>query len=177
VSEPEDRPPESWSIPPAAFDAMVRRAEEDYPRETCGLVFLHPGISTGVGHYLCSDHDIEVVPIPNIQDRLHAADPEGFPRDAKTAYTMDPTLMAEAISKRESDGASLVAIYHSHPDHEAYFSKKDREDAVPPEWGEPIYQACYLVFSIYDGRLKEVKGFRWESVKRDFMEFGITRKR
>jgi [CysO sulfur-carrier protein]-S-L-cysteine hydrolase len=167
-------PPElGWAIPPLTFDTMVRVAEEDYPRETCGLVFIRPG----EGRTRMADQDLEVVPIPNIQDRLHAADPETHPRDARTAYTMDPQLMAEAISRRESDGASLVAIYHSHPDHDAYFSKKDREDAVPPEWGEPIYQAFYLVFSVYGGRLQAVKGFFWvdDGGKRDFAEVDVTR--
>ena len=162
MSPPEEEVPESWPIPAAAFDAMVRRAEEDYPRETCGLVFA-------------VDDELEVVPLANVQDALHAADPAAHPRDARTAYTMDPQRMAEAISSRESSGASLVAIYHSHPDHDAYFSKKDREDAVPPEWGEPIYQATYLVFSIYSGRLKAVKGFAWSGKKRDFVEVAVAR--
>ena len=39
MTVPEERPAQAWSIPPSTFDAMVRRAEEDFPRETCGLVF------------------------------------------------------------------------------------------------------------------------------------------
>lgn len=154
---------EPWRIPASAFDAMVARAEADYPDETCGLVF-------GSGDAL------EVVPLRNTQNDLHKADPQQNDRTARTAYAFDPSELVRAINSREAQGIALRAIYHSHPDHDAYFSETDRNAAAPPEWGEPTYPGTeYIVFSIRQGKLRATAGFSWSETKRDFVEFGVER--
>ncbi len=152
-----------WKIPAAAFDAMALRAELDFPEETCGLLFRKTG-------------NLEVVPLRNVQNDLHRADPAVHPRDARTAYVFDPGELASAMATREAQGAEMVGIYHSHPDHDAYFSATDRREAAPPEWGEPVYPGVtYLVFSVYDRQLKAVAAFAWSEEKRDFLEVGVSR--
>jgi proteasome lid subunit RPN8/RPN11 len=159
----ESPPPATWSIPALAYDAMAARAAADYPEETCGLVF-------GEGDRL------EVVALPNIQNELHRLDPETHPRNARTAYVFDPGALAEAISKHEAAGKPLRAIYHSHPDHDAYFSETDRREAAPPEWGEPTYPGVvYLVFSVYDRKLRAVAGFAWSESRKGFTELKVAR--
>lgn len=154
---------EPWSIPAAAYDAMVARAEADYPYETCGLVFEGHG-------------RLEVLPLRNIQNDLHRADPAAHPRDARTAYAFDPRELAQALFSRESAGWSLRAIYHSHPDHDAYFSATDRREAAPPEWGGPTYpDVVYLVFSVYRGKLRTAAGFTWSESLKDFVEIPVQR--
>ena len=59
---------------------MCHHAEKDYPNEACGIVIGPKGKPNAIG----------VFPIPNLQDELHAQDPERFPRRATTAYQMDP---------------------------------------------------------------------------------------
>ena len=154
--------PDAWILPPTVFDAMAAAAERDYPDETCGLLF-------GAGAAL------EVVPMENIQNRLHAEDPVTFPRDARTAYQFDSVAFDRVCSERERRGAPLRAIYHSHPDKEAYFSKKDREDAAPPGWGPLFPEATYIVFSVVAGKVRAVSGYLWSEAAQDFVERPIAR--
>lgn len=142
---------------------MAARAESDYPRETCGLVFEKGG-------------RLEVAPMRNIQDQLHREDPAAHPRDARTAYAFDPAELVAALADREAAGETLRAIYHSHPDHDAYFSETDRREAAPPEWGGPTYPgAIYLVFSVRSGKLREARGFAWSDELKDFAEVAVRR--
>src|SRR5262245_31477691 len=120
-----------FRLPRAAKATMAARAEADYPEETCGLVFTQ-----GAG--------LEVYPMPNIQNRRHREDPVENPRDARTAYELDPLEMLRVIDAKDSAGHALAAIYHSHPDHESYFSETDSAAAAPD--GEPMYPGVHLVF-------------------------------
>ena len=55
-------------------------------------------------------------------------------------------------------------------------SKKDREDAAPPGWGEPLFpEIIYLVFSVRQQKVVDVKGFRWSEPDTDFIEVSIQR--
>ena len=69
--------PSVWRVSRATYDRMVERAEADYPEETCGFLFAR---SDGGG-----DGDLIVVPMKNIQNRLHEEDPETHTRDARLA--------------------------------------------------------------------------------------------
>jgi len=141
---------------------MAARAEGDYPEETCGLVFG-------------PDAGIEVVPLKNIQNELHRKHPDVYTRDARTAYEFDSIEKESVISEREAAGKPLRAIYHSHPDHDAYFSPTDRQAAAPPGWG-PIHPGVvYLVFSVYAGKLRRAAGFVWSEESQDFVEVPIER--
>jgi len=142
---------------------MVARAVADYPEETCGLVFG-------------SGDDLEVVPLRNIQNDLHRRFPDAYRRDARTAYEFDTLEKEAVISAHEAAGRPLLAIYHSHPDHDAYFSETDREAAAPPGWG-PIHPgAVYLVFSVYGGILHAAAGFEWSEEAQSFAEVAVVRK-
>ncbi len=155
--------PEPLKIPAAALDAMALRAELDYPEETCGLLFRTASA-------------VEVVPLRNVQNDLHRADPAAHPRGARTAYAFDPGELSSAMAGREDQGAEMIGIYHSHPDHDAYFSATDRREAAPTEWGEPAYPGVtYFVLSVYDRKLKAVAAFAWDEEERDFVEVGIER--
>ena len=141
---------------------MVAESERDYPEETCGLLFS-------------SDDALEVVPMENIQNQLHAKDPVAYPRDAKTAFQFDSLAFDKTLREKESFGVAFRAIYHSHPDHGSYFSEKDRADAAPPGWG-PLYpDVVHIVFSIQKGKLADQKGFVWSGEQKDFVELTIER--
>lgn len=152
----------SWKLPASALDEMAVRAAADYPEETCGLLFD-------------TDEALEVVAMENIQNRLHQKDPQHHRRDATRAFQFDAMALERVLRQREESGAPLVGIYHSHPDHDAYFSAKDREDAAPAGWG-PIYpEAVHLVFAVKEGTTREVKGFAWSAAQEDFVEIEIVR--
>jgi proteasome lid subunit RPN8/RPN11 len=74
---------------------------------------------------------------------------------------------------RAAPGSPLRAIYHSHPDHDAYFSATD--SAAAALWGEPNYPGVvYLVYSVKRGRFAAAKAFDWSEGKREFIEISLA---
>ena len=144
-----------------AFSAMTAHAREAYPEECCGVV-------------LSNDRGDEALQLANIQNQLHAADPETFPRDARTGYTLDPREL-EAILERVGCGnMAFRALYHSHPDHDAYFSAEDKACATP--FGEPTYPGtAQIVISVMGGNVGRVAVYAWNSDVEDFVEVALTR--
>jgi [CysO sulfur-carrier protein]-S-L-cysteine hydrolase len=143
------------------LEKIHRQATDEYPDECCGILTLAAEASI-----------VEVHPCRNIQEQLHAEDPQRFPRPARTAYYIDPQELFQIVSGAEKAGGRIAAFYHSHIDCDAYFSDEDKERAMI--WGEPAYpEASYPVFSVYDGQVKGFKCFAWDEAKRDFVEVNI----
>ena len=148
-----------YSITPQNNTQMATAAEAEYPEECCGLLFRGPAGS-------------EVVPIPNLQNRLHEENPETYKRDARTAYFMDPQEMERIGTEKKAGGMELEAIFHSHPDVESYFSPSDSEAAAA--WGEPNYPGVvYLVYSVVAGKVADLKAFDWSGDEADFTEIRL----
>ena len=142
---------------------MIATAEEishiqaqalaEYPAESCGVIVTRTG-------------ERRLVRCRNIQNELHAREPERYPRDARTAYYIDPKDLRR-IAQLESDGFSVAVIYHSHIDAGAYFSETDRRNAMMGD--EPIYPTtAYIVTSVVAGRVDGMAAFRWDPTTRDF---------
>jgi len=135
--------------------AMEQHARDEYPNECCGVV-----VRSGDGKET-------VVRIRNIQDEMHAQDPRNYPRTARIAYTGHPNDLKAALELAERVGNVLCAFYHSHPDHEAYFSDEDVAQATP--FGEPSYpDAMQVVISIYESEVRAIKAFAWNAVSATF---------
>jgi proteasome lid subunit RPN8/RPN11 len=136
-----------------AFDAgivarIVALCEAEPDREVCGFVLRRGGA-------------LQVERIPNVADRYHAVDPERFPRTSRESYLMDPKEQLRVHRELDASGGEIAAVWHSHVETGAYFSAKDREDAVVD--GAPtVPGAEYLVLGVRGGRVTEVKRFRWE---------------
>ena len=144
------------------LETIYTQAAEEYPAECCGV--LTRGGEEG---------NARVHPCENIQDRLHAEDPDQYPRDARIAYYMDPQELYNTISAAEKAGGGVAGFYHSHIDCEAYFSAEDKERAMV--WDEPAYpEAVYLVVSVYDRTVKGYKCFAWDEGRRDFVEVELV---
>src|SRR6266404_6743142 len=128
------------SIRRANMDAMIAHAEREFPFECCGFVI-------GDG-----DDTEEVRPIANIQNRKHREDPAAFPRDARTAFLMEPREHLAVMNEVDQRKLDLRAVYHSHPDHDAYFSATDRAQACSFDPSEPDYpDTIYIVLSVRAG--------------------------
>jgi proteasome lid subunit RPN8/RPN11 len=133
---------------------LVALCEADPEREACGFLVRRDGA-------------LHVVAIPNAADRYHAVDPARFPRTSRDSYLMDPKEQLRVHRELERWGGEIAAIWHSHVEVGAYFSAKDRADAVVE--GQPaVPGAEYLVLGVRGGRVTEVKRFRWDG--RDFAE-------
>jgi len=142
-----------------AIDAIVKQATVEYPSECCGIV-------TG------TDTLLRVHVLANIQDRLHAKDPEMHPRTSREAYAVDRNEAERIIVEATGRGESILAFYHSHIDCGAYFSAMDRE--VQTVFGEPEFpDAVHIVVSVQHGAIHEIKGYLWDGRKRDFMEVAV----
>ena len=108
----------------------------------------------------------------NIQNRLHREDPKTHTRDAQTAYCFDPTDMQKVLVENEKAGRAFRGIYHSHPDHDAYFSETDSAAASP--FGEPSFPGVvYLVYSVKQGRMADLKVFDWSDDEERYVEIPI----
>lgn len=147
-------------LEPEAFAAIVAHAREAYPEECCGAVLEEDG------------HD-RPRRITNVQSRLHAEDPGAHPRDARTAYHMDPQELLAVLRDSEQPGRYLKAFYHSHPDHDAYFSREDRRRGLFD--GEPAYPGtAYVVVSVRGGELAGARAYAWDAGVRDFVEVPLV---
>jgi proteasome lid subunit RPN8/RPN11 len=133
--------------------AIEAHAAACYPHEACGFVIDRSGRE-------------EVVCVSNIQNQRHAADPTL--RDARTAYTMGPEAVP-ILTGHERRALVIRAIFHSHPDHDAYFSAEDRKQATV--WDEPSYpDAGQIVISVRNGEVKGAKAFAWDADVRDYVD-------
>ena len=112
-----------------AMETMREHARAGYPHEAWGIVFESP--------------EGQVVrTMTNVQNALHAGDPEQHPRDAKTAYAPDPQELMEANRDGDRPGWRIAVFYHSHPEHDAYFSDTDKTRAL---WGGSVDTLCQVL--------------------------------
>ncbi|MBI2218499.1 MAG: M67 family metallopeptidase [Candidatus Rokubacteria bacterium] len=140
-------------LTPDELAALVEHAVREYPRESCGVI-------------VARGDERRVIRCRNIQDDLHGRDPVRHPRDARTAYYIDPLDLLR-IGRLEGEGFSIAVIYHSHADAGAYFSETDRARALVVD--EPAYpDTTYVVTSVRAGRPEGVAAFRWDAAARDF---------
>jgi len=149
------------ALTPEELARVEAQAVEEYPAEGCGVVRARAGTAERLFR-----------PCRNSQDELNRKDPERHPRNARTAYYIDPRDLL-TIGRREAEGYRVATIYHSHIDTGAYFSETDKRNALVS--GEPAYpDAIYVVVSVMGGRLDGANAFGWDAAKRDFVPVGFT---
>jgi proteasome lid subunit RPN8/RPN11 len=142
-----------------AYDAesiarMIALCEADPDREVCGLLVRRDGA-------------LRVEHVSNAADRYHAADPARFPRTSRDSYLMDPRDLRRIYREVDERGGEIAAVWHSHVEVGAYFSAKDRADAVLG--GVPaVPGAEHLVLGVRARRVVEVKRYRWDGA--DYVE-------
>ncbi len=116
-------------INPTAWQAMLTHAEAIYPKECCGVL-------------LGSEQQVqEAVPLPNV----YTGPQEDF-------FMMDPKDLIHADERARKNGFEILGIFHSHPDCDAYFSKRDLEHSC--SW------FSYVVLSIKQGRFDHANSYR-----------------
>jgi len=150
------------SIRRASMDAIVAQAECEFPFECCGFIIGDGSVE-------------EVRPVANIQNRMHAEDAAAFPRDARTAFLMEPKEHLAVMLEVDRRKLAIRAVYHSHPDHDAYFSATDRAQACSFDPSEPDYpDIVYIVTSIRAGKFAHAAAFAWDFEKKEFAETKLT---
>jgi proteasome lid subunit RPN8/RPN11 len=133
---------------PEIVARLVALCEADPGREVCGFIVRRDGA-------------LHVVQIANVADRYHAVDPARFPRTSVDSYLMDAKEQLRVHRELESWGGEIAAVWHSHIECGAYFSDKDKADAVV-DGVQTVPGAEYLVLGVRRGRVTEVKRFRFQ---------------
>jgi proteasome lid subunit RPN8/RPN11 len=84
---------------------------------------------------------------------------------------MDPKEQLAVLQEIDRRKLKLKAVYHSHPDHEAYFSATDRAQACSFDPTEPDYpETVYIVMSVRGGKYAGAAAFIWDMEQKDFVE-------
>lgn len=138
---------------------IYKHALDAYPEECCGIL-------TGSKDTQSLHH------CDNIQNRLHAEDPTIYQRDARTAYVIERGEFDRIISAAKEKGEAVIAFYHSHCEHEAYFSEEDF--AAQTVFGEPEFpEALHIVVSVMNREIHDVKCFKWDGNAKIFNDTGF----
>ena len=119
-------------IDKSAWDIMVDHARACYPRECCGAMLGTE--ANGVR-------------------MVKAARPmrNAFEGAQEDTYVLDPQEQLAVEKEARAQGLSVVGIFHSHPDCDAYFSKRDLENSCP--W------YSFVVLSIKNGEFDHANSF------------------
>ena len=125
------------AYPPGVRATLARLAEAHPGREVCGLVLRH------------RDGRLEVVPLEN-------AAPEA---EAGAAFAVHPVALLRAVRAAEAAGASLAALYHSHPGGSPALSRADREGALAG--GAPLWPGAEQVVIAVRGGRAELRRYRF----------------
>jgi proteasome lid subunit RPN8/RPN11 len=116
-------------IEKTAWESMVAHVESTYPKEGCGVMLGANQVTT------------QAVPLPN----SYSGPQEDF-------FVLDPKDLAQADKQAREAGLGIIGIFHSHPDCDAYFSKRDLEHSCP--W------YSYVVLSVKHGRFDHANSYR-----------------
>ncbi|MDX1983251.1 MAG: M67 family metallopeptidase [Bryobacteraceae bacterium] len=115
-----------------AWDVMVAHAKAAYPRECCGAML---GSESGGARQVSVAR-----PMRN-----------AFEGAQEDTYQLDPVEQLAVEKEARAQGLSVVGIFHSHPDCDAYFSKRDLQNSCP--W------YSFVVLSIKKGEFDHANSF------------------
>ena len=112
-------------IEAAPWTAMVQHAQATYPNECVGVMLGASGDS---------GKTVQIaLPMENVN-----------PGSQRERYELDSRDLLAADSEARRRGLTLIGIYHSHPDCDAYFSQTDLKNSCP--W------YSFVVLSIRSGK-------------------------
>ena len=129
--------------------AVQSHAEEAFPRECCGLLLGR--VLDGPGTPAARREAVRALRARNlVTERAH------------DRYEMDPRDRLGAEREAQATGLEVIGFYHSHPEHDAYFSQTDLERSEEYQFGEPWLPPSYsyLVVSVREGRVVDRKAFQ-----------------
>jgi proteasome lid subunit RPN8/RPN11 len=150
----------------AVLEQVFEEARAAYARdeESCGFLvgpLADPRMLDGI------------VPMVNRANKLHALDPEAYPRTGRMYFDIDSMKFEKAIREGEASSRPVKVLYHSHLDVGAYFSPTDAE--VAKMGGDaPPFDLAYLVTSVRNGKVDDHKLFVWDEAHKTFLESRIT---
>ncbi|MEM6993745.1 MAG: Mov34/MPN/PAD-1 family protein [Myxococcota bacterium] len=130
----------------AQLAEIFAQARAEFPNECCGYI-----VGSGA-------HAV-VVPCTNVQDDLHALQPEDHPRTAANGYSIGGKELLALVRSFDSPRPATI-LYHSHPGVGAYFSEEDSRAALAA--GYPV---DYLVVDVTADAVAGAVLFRREGTR------------
>jgi proteasome lid subunit RPN8/RPN11 len=129
-----------FSLPRRYAEEMIAHAREEAPNECCGILAGEGGRVLRLYRAVNAEH-------------------------SPYRYNIDPHDLYRIHTETESLGWEFVAIYHSHPQSEAYPSPTDVAMARLPGPGEGVDLwpgTVYLIVSLVDADSPRIRAFRIE---------------
>ncbi len=130
---------------------MKIAAETAYPEECCGLLLGVQAWEEGWRRVQ------EVRPLPNQWDETHLAFTDGADGAQSLGkhnrYWVDPKALMQAQREARDRGWIVLGVYHSHPDHPARPSERDRRLA----WAD----YSYPILSVLQGTVVDLQSWRF----------------
>ena len=114
-------------------ERMQSWLEENYPHEACGFF---TGSEDGEDREINDLWSVNNISTENLRRR----------------FVIDPLDYIKAEQKADGENTNLLGLFHSHPDHPAFPSEHDLAAAQP--------YFSYVIASIVDGKLGDVRSFR-----------------
>ena len=144
---------------------MYAHAEREYPHECCGVVIGEKNDPT----------KNEARPCKNIQNEMREKQPEMFKRSADTGYFMDPHDVRKAFEDAKKNNLEVLGFYHSHPDHDIYWSQEDHRAAMWAGTDEPSFpDASNIIISVREGTATGAAIFMWDNESQTFERSDIA---
>lgn len=152
-----------------AVGVMAAHAASSYPEECCGLLVCAADAPLVV---------LESHTADNVQNYYHEQNPQMHPRDARTAFLLDPFDLARVERGALGRDLRLAGVFHSHVEVGAYWSDEDRRAALQggdaPFWPD----AVHVVLDAHCGEdgevsLRTTRAFRWDEASRGFAELNV----
>lgn len=112
------------TIPEALLDEIYAHGEETFPAECCGIML---GMRDGDHRVVYEIHRARNLRADERNDR----------------YEIDAGFRKLVEEHGHDRGLIVVGFYHSHPNHDAYFSPTDLECSEEYIWGEPWIPPTY----------------------------------
>lgn len=145
---------------PSDIIVMSDHAKREFPDECCGVI---------LGRLSDPSHN-EVRPCANIQRELKEKYPHLYTRDADTGYYMDPKDLKSAFDEASARGLEVIGFYHSHPNHDAYWSSEDHRASMWAGTDEPSFpDTSHVVISVYKGEVRDIAIFAWRQEVKQFI--------
>lgn len=142
-------------LPADGLQRMKTEAERAGPWECCGILVGH------IDRLATGDRAItvdELYPTANVWSDQTAKpfeallDPDGAAVPRTQRYTINPRQMLDIQKAARDRGATIVGVYHSHPNGTAEPSERDRQWA----WSEYVYP----IVAVRDGRAIDVRAWQ-----------------
>jgi proteasome lid subunit RPN8/RPN11 len=145
-------------LTPDQFNTIAHQATTQYPQECCGLILGKIDHQNRITHQIWPTANSWT--IASDLDFLDENQPPS-PHSPRDRFAIDPRDLLTAQRSARDRHLTIIGIYHSHPDHPAVPSERDRQQA----WSG----YSYLILSVEQGQVVDRRS--WQLDDRDPPQF------